>query len=212
MVQKTGFSYDFKDTIWNISVSKSDPSQLLIELRKEKEQTIEYQCLDFKKQEVKSLNISNQDWWTQVEGYDGEVYVSKYKDRTDPTNKVYLKIGKKGNQEVTEEEVNEIHVEVNEPVQYLAGTEHFQLVSDFLCIPIAEMCEYLEYGDKIIISYYLRLDKGFQRKLIILEEGKELFEATQDEQMKGIASGSFFVHDSTLFFIKERNEVFVYPL
>lgn len=94
------------------------------------------------------------------------------------------------------------------PEIFRPGSESLQLVDTFLQKSNSEVgCEYFEEGDIIIISYYLRLETKFQRKLLLIKEGQEYYHVTQDKSLDGFASGAFFVFENMLVFIKNGNQI-----
>lgn len=98
--------------------------------------------------------------------------------------------------------------ELSEPVYYAPDSESHQLVFEFLgmdAVPLG--CEYFERGDHIIIGYYQRSGTKFDRLLMVLHKGEALFHEKIDEGMNGFASGSFFVFDQLMVYVKNGKEI-----
>ena len=98
---------------------------------------------------------------------------------------------------------------VTNPAIYEVGSENHGLVLNYLKKESEMPVEYLEAGGKIILSYYLRLDKGFQRFLHVVAQDGTFFETCLDEAMDGFAPGAFFLYENSLCFFKNNNEVCV---
>lgn len=194
--------------------STINPSnQLILDIRDIEKQSTSYFELDLSSLRAEQLHVSNTDWWTKLVSADSEwLYLLKYKDRNDPNSQVNLKISLKSkNNDPTEvERIPSIVSQVVYPFLYESGTEYHKMVSDFLGLELPLSCEYLEWNDKIIISYYLRSDNEFDRYLLLLDNGKKEWKLHQDHKMKGFSSESFFIHNDQLIFFKELNEVCIY--
>lgn len=94
------------------------------------------------------------------------------------------------------------------PAYFSPSSENIQVVLDFLGTEASGLgCEYLERDAYIIISYYVRLDRKFDRKLLVLKGDVELYHEIQDEGLDGYASGAFFVFNNLLVFIKKGNQI-----
>ncbi|MEQ8583264.1 MAG: DUF4905 domain-containing protein [Marinoscillum sp.] len=97
---------------------------------------------------------------------------------------------------------------VRYPVYYAPGSEHFNLVKEFLEVDEAPQgFEYDEYGEYIIISYYERLGTKFDRKLLVMQGDVELYHEVVDTGLNGYASGSFFTFKNLLVFIQNGNQI-----
>ena len=150
--------------------------------------------------------------WSQLEGVrSSNLYFVEYLDRQDPTKQRYLQLDwDTGETTVIQESFEWISNTLAYPYIYDHGSDYFKTVMDFLSIDSPLSCEYFEWDDKIIISYYLRSDTKFDRYLILLKEGKKVWKIKQDDGMNGFSSGSFFVFQDQLIFIKDLNEVCIY--
>ncbi len=99
-------------------------------------------------------------------------------------------------------------VTVKYPVYYAPATASYQTVFDFLDKePPGIGCEYFEWKNYIIISYYERLGTKFDRKLLVVKGDYEICHELQDEGLSGFASGAFFLLNDLLVFIKNGNQI-----
>ena len=153
-----------------------------------------------------SLSLS---WWEKLlVATKDQLNLLKYEDPGDPTKNTLWVLNVNFGSRTQVDKVLETNEEVIHPYVYEQGTEYHQLVSNFLSMDLPLSCEYLELENKIIISYYLRSERGFDRFLLVIDsDGKLQNKVKQDHEMKGFAPGSFFVWNSKLIFVKDGNEV-----
>ncbi len=198
-------------TIYGSSITHD--SHLILDVRDAEKQIISYWSLNMQSFQLEKLSIRNNEWWTKLISCDStSLYLTKYKDRTDPNSKVNLKVSidRKDAEEV--KEIPSGGTDVNYPVLYEVESDYHKTVSDFLGLELPLSCEYLEWKGKIIISYYLRSDNAFDRFLLLLDNGKKEWKLHQDHQMKGFSTEAFFLYNDQLIFFKDLNEVCIYNL
>ncbi|MEP1097213.1 MAG: hypothetical protein ABJG78_19010 [Cyclobacteriaceae bacterium] len=205
------FENKFDGVIWN-SIVSNDGGMLILDVRDEEKKLVEYFKLDLADFELSSLNIDGGSWWSKMESYDGNLFISQYQDKNDPNNKKLYRLEADNRDEVTTAGTLSPELDVVRPSVYEPGSEYFKIVGDFLGLELGCSCEYLEWSDKIILSYYLRSGKVFDRHLLVLHKDKKVLKELQDVEMKGFASGAFFVLNNKLFFVKNRNEIFIYSV
>lgn len=194
---------------WSVVIDE-ERKLIYLDVRDEKEKNVTIVQLDLAtlKLTARSFDLT---WWSQlVEVIDENLYFVMYRDQNDPTNKKYYRLNWSDGSHQDLVEIPLQNKSIGHPHIYEHGSEYHKTVAEFLAIDLALSCEYLEWDDKIIISYYLRSDNGFDRYLLLLQNGEKVWKVKQDEQMKGFSSGSFFVFQEQLIFIKDRNEVCVY--
>ncbi|MEM9337935.1 MAG: hypothetical protein AAGA66_04350 [Bacteroidota bacterium] len=206
------YSQKLDGVIWKIIPSMMGDG-LLLDVRNEKKKTVKYVKLPLDNHRLKKLSIKELSWWSNVEFYDGEkeVFISEYQDQKDPTNKKYFRLGK----QKVEIELNEVpiqQVSLLHPFLYEEGTPYHQTVASFLGLQLPLSCEYLEHEDHIIMSYYLRSGNAFDRFLLILKNGEKQLKEVQDLNINGFAAGAFFMLEEKVFYVKNRNEICIYPL
>lgn len=211
MILEPSFVEKFDGVIWDSIVSENG-DLLIMDVRKEEERSVKYYSLDLKSLQLSFLNVAGASWWSKMEAYDSHLIISQYIDQNDPTNKVLYRLTKDESIEVTVPITSTAASSIIQPTIYEPTSDYFKTVGDFLGLDLPCSCEYLEWSNKIILSYYLRSGKVFDRHLLVLRDGKKLIKEVQDAEMKGFASGSFFVLNNQLIFVKNRNEIFVYPV
>ena len=150
--------------------------------------------------------------WSHLEGVEGDyLYFIEYVDQHDPTKYQYIRLDWAGGaKDIIEEPKEGKNDALRYPYIYEHGSEYFKTVIDFLSVDSPLSCEYLEWEDKIIISYYLRSGNKFERHLILLKDGQKVWKLKQDGEINGFSSGAFFVFQNQLIFIKDLNEVCIY--
>ncbi len=99
------------------------------------------------------------------------------------------------------------HYDFFEPMVFPEGSDNFEMVKSFLGKNIVSQVDYLEWGDYIIISYFIPEEKEFSRRMMVLKDEREVFRAVLDQKMDGVAPGGFFVFKNFLIFIIERNQI-----
>ena len=102
------------------------------------------------------------------------------------------------------------------PFQYQEGSAHFETVKDFLhsrlgISPVATI-EYLEIGDLIVVSVFLK-EKGLANYLYgFTGSGEMVFREHLGEELKGVGLDTFFFFSGYLFFVKDKNELISYKI
>lgn len=209
MFPKSIKQISLEGSVWSSALDEEHEC-LYLEARKERDQAIIISRLNLKNLNLKSY-IADIDWWSKLVGVkSSQLYFVKYLDQSDPTQQSYFCFEFEGEVKSDVDQLPEFSVEAKYPEVYEHGSDYFSTVSKFLLLELPVSCEYLEWQDKIIISYYLRSANGFDRYLLLLENGEKKWKLKQDEEMKGFSSGAFFVFENQLIFIKDRNEVCVY--
>ncbi|MEQ9404441.1 MAG: hypothetical protein RIM99_12685 [Cyclobacteriaceae bacterium] len=194
--------------VWKIILSDCS-DLLLIDVRNESVKQVTIFKFDLNTLDIRNLGVDIL-WWSNIEYYNDGLFISEYQDKHDPNQKKYFLVNEIGKEEVSRTELPVKKNQMSCPVIYEEGSESFKIVSEYLNLDLPCSVEYLELDDKIIISYYLRSGKEFDRYILVLKEGQEKVHVIQDSGMKGFAAGSFFVLNDKLFFIKERNEMCIY--
>jgi hypothetical protein len=98
-------------------------------------------------------------------------------------------------------------VSVMYPVFCPPQSETFELVREYLAAEPVLGLEYLESNDCIIISYYVRSDAKFDRRLLLIKGEQEVFHQVQDENLDGYASGAFLILSDYLIFVSNSNQI-----
>ncbi|WP_424961714.1 hypothetical protein [Ekhidna sp.] len=196
-------------SVWGTALDE-ECECLYIECRNEEDRTIFIARLNLKNLELESRKV-NITWWDKLVGVKlNQLYFVKYLDQNDPTQQLSFILDFESGVKAEWESSAEFSIHTRHPEIYEHGSDYFDIVSKFLALELPVSCEYLEWQNKIIISYYLRSANGFDRYLLLLKNGEKEWKVKQDQEMKGFSSGAFFVFDNQLIFIKDRNEVCVY--
>ena len=183
---------------------------MFLDVREEKEQSIELVRLDLLSMKSQSRK-TDYSWWIQIIGVQNdEIYFVEYKDQNDPAKQHFFSFNWTSGYKGHLEQVPHFKESLIHPNIYEQGSDYHKTVAEFLALELPLSCEYLEWNDKIIISYYLRAGNEFDRHLLLLKKGAKEWKIRQDNRMKGFSLGAFFVFNNQLIFIKDRNEVCVY--
>lgn len=97
--------------------------------------------------------------------------------------------------------------QVNYPDFFSPDTPTHKLVCDYLEAELSLGVEYFEQAENIIISYYVRSDAKFNRKLVVIRDGEEVLHEVQDFGLDGFAAGAFFILCGFLIFITNSNQM-----
>lgn len=210
-IQDHNLSVFFEHSVWKILYNNERDVLLVVE---KTNGTRAYQVWMIKNGS-KTTMWGVSDVETVVYASDGDyLYAKKYQNQHDPSSylhlRYHLETGK--SEEMRQAFAAEPHCEISEPVVYPPETDHHQTIGSFLGLQLPLPCEYLETTDHIIISYYLRCEKGFDRFLLVIKEEKKSHKIHQDHDMQGFASGAFFLLKGQLVFVKNRNEICFYTL
>ena len=198
----------FPNKIWN-AVLDETTGKMYLDTRNENSEIVLVQ-LDLATLKHEFFKVSHSKW-TQLLGSASDLlYFVEYKNEKDPNLKAHFSLRWGTGEKKKLETIPAIDHTFFQPSIYEHGSDYHKTVSQFLSLDLALACEYLEWNDKIIISYYLRSDNAFKRHLLLLHNKEKVWKVCQDSQMKGFSPGSFFVFEEQLIFIKDQNEVCLY--
>ena len=196
----------FENPVWGVLYDQTT-GKLIFDCRNEESKQIHVVEFDPHSQKTRRLE-TKMIWREKMEAaFEGKLYSIQYEEQNDPSRfRVMCTDQGSGNAEQigSMPEIPDCFVE---PSFYDLDSENNKIVTEFLGITPVLPSEYLEIQDNIIISYYLRSEIGFDRFLLLLRDGKKQWKVRQDHQMKGFASGAFFVVDNMLVFVRDRHEV-----
>lgn len=100
------------------------------------------------------------------------------------------------------------------PIHYESDNPHFKTLSSFvstkLDLELVGSCDYLEVNDFFAIAVNSKTEKGYNLDLFVFShEGVLLLQKSLDRELKGLASGTFFIVSQALIFVEgKRNLVF----
>ena len=195
-----------QNPVWSMLYDQ-ETKKLILDCRNEESNYVEISKLDLQSLELTELNL-RMSWREKlISASNDMLYSVKYEDQNDPTRIVISQFDVRSGKTSQMEAAPDLPSNIIEPSFFDSGSDFHRLVMEFLAIDLALPCEYLEYENFIIISYYLRSEKGFDRFLLLLKEGEKVWKLRQDHLMKGFAPGAFFVAENMLVFVRDRNEV-----
>ena len=195
--------------VWNLAIDKED-SAIYFDIRDNGETDLARLSLSDFSYECKKVDNP---WWTKLLMANSKTLTFiEYLDKQNPNKYRCFNLNWDSLEREFVRELNSPHSKEIIPHIYEHGSDYHKTVSEFLGLELPLSCEYLEWNDKIIISYYIRSDNTFERYLLLLENGKKKWKVSQDTQMQGFSSGAFFVFNKDLIFIKNRNEVCIYRI
>ena len=196
----------FDNPVWGVLYDQAT-EKLIFDCRNEKLKEIQVVELDPRSRQTRWLD-TKMIWREKIEAaFEGKLYSIQYEEENDPSK---FKLMCTDQESGVVEQIGampEIPDCFVEPSFYDLDSDNNKIVTEFLGIAPVLPSEYLEIQDNIIISYYLRSEIGFDRFLLLLRDGKKQWKVRQDHQMKGFASGAFFVVDNMLVFVRDRHEV-----
>ena len=103
------------------------------------------------------------------------------------------------------------------PVTYAEGEDHFEQVKEFVQKRrnehITRGVEYLELGDRILLSYYVANGEFLANYLLVTDnDGKELLHEKLGENLHGLGVHTFFALRDCVIFVKNKCELVSYSL
>lgn len=216
------FHFQFSAPIWK---TEFDPnSQILgVEIRNSKEHWVQFNSLDISNfsWKLQGFSFEQERWWSGITSVTADgIIIHVYENEDNPDLKSFFKIGFngeiEGNVQDIENETNG-NDSVNVPIFYDVENEHFKEFQEFV---VSELnvhpqlgCDYLEYNDYIILSYYVRSSNGFDCFLLVVDPGGEIRSVDLlEKQLTGQIGKPYFIVGDNLFFIKNKSEICVYDL
>lgn len=97
------------------------------------------------------------------------------------------------------------------PIRYLPDNIYFTTINTFikelLSIPDAEVIDYLETTDFLVLSYYLYQENEYQQWLLVLDKDSSiLYHQSTGNQLTGIGSDTILFKNNKLVFLTNNNE------
>jgi hypothetical protein len=101
------------------------------------------------------------------------------------------------------------------PFHFEEENSFFSKIQEYIEIITAQkavrMIEYLEKGDKVLISYYIYEEGKLSNYMLVADEnGNQLLHEKMQGELNGIGMDTFFVLKDQLIIIKNTNELQVY--
>ena len=102
------------------------------------------------------------------------------------------------------------------PTHYPEDSPHFQTIYKFLYrllnIDAVKAVDYLEISNKIIISYYIYIDKSFHNHLLVTNKAREILLNDLIAKTGGLGIDTFTVKSDTLLYVKNQTQFVGYRL
>jgi len=107
--------------------------------------------------------------------------------------------------------------EVLSPLYYTEESTHYQTFTSFLKklsgIEPTGGIEYLEYGERIFLSFNSMVEKKIQNMLFIIKDNGDIEqEIILNGESNGIGMGTFFLLDHRLWFVQDTHQLNVFSL
>lgn len=170
--------------------------------------------------DVKSRQMVWQSDNFQVLGIKGE-WLSGYEKEDDLRQYKQVSIRNHSQKLLSAEEERRVLAAENKnmhyPFHYTEAQPYFETVKQFIIqytntSPL-KGCEYLEYKDYILISYYIQENNALANYLIVIDtEGHLVLQETLDHHLTQIGLGTFFIAREKLILIKEKSRLISYAL
>lgn len=150
--------------------------------------------------------------WHSLQGLDEKgLIVQHFESRQNPDRVRYLHYDLYTDQ-LNGETTPSTDDSIEAPIIFRAGSPGFDTFIRLLGHRAVLACEYLEHGDTIIVSYYVQESDRFDRHLLVLKNGEEVYHQLQDAEMQGFAPGSFFTYQNHLIFVRHTHELNLYEI
>jgi hypothetical protein len=98
---------------------------------------------------------------------------------------------------------------VLKPLHYYQDAPHFETVQSFLrskCgISAVSLIEYLEYGSRIVMSFYVEEPDLANFLIVLNDDGEILFKEKIGEHLQGLGVDTFFIFSGYLIFVKNKS-------
>jgi len=113
--------------------------------------------------------------------------------------------------EHTEKKANSLISELSHnPLHYVEGSTAFETVAKFLKLQFdidsIGACDYLEYKDSIVVSYFEKNDEYLVNTLVVLDQNLKVIDSyVLDSDLNGLASDTFFIVSEALIFVRNKN-------
>lgn len=196
----------------NLFLSAINETHLAIESRDE--QNVFFSVIDLANGElVAELSPKSITPWHSLLAIQDEYLILQYfENKKNPDTLSHFSLN------LTDEKLEEIELEdfenmtIRAPAIIPADSSEFETVKQFIGEEIVLGCEYDEFDNNIITSYYRQHSGDLTRHLMVLCDGEVNYHEIQDSNLKGFAPGSFFTCQNRLIFVREKTEINIYEI
>jgi hypothetical protein len=207
--------------VWNL-LALPDTPMVVMEQRDEIKRLASFSLYDYvDKKFLWQDVVLTEKWWINLVRVTPEwIVLQVFESTENPDNTSLRFITVKEGRVVTDppDEKHPAHTNDAEyPFQYLAGEPDFDTVKKFLTVkfdvtPVLGV-EYLEYADRVFISYYVGNPAAYTNKLaIVTPQGNCLYEEEIGTNLRGIGINTFFISSGYLFFVKNKTELVTFRI
>jgi hypothetical protein len=207
--------------VWNLLPLAVRPV-LVIEQRDERKRITSFSAFNFEKQIFLWRDVVvHEKWWVNLVGVTRDQVVLKVfesMENPDKTSLLFLSVEEGKVVDHSLQQNDWLHTnDSRQPFQYLDGEPDFETVKNFLKTKMEITprlgAEYLQYADRIIISYYAGDPAAFVNYLVIFNSLGECFYHEEiGTNLKGIGTNTFFIASDHLFFVKNRTELVTFRI
>ncbi len=213
----------FSSPIWKTEISP-DGGKMAFEIRDQQAHQAHFWVLDTHNFTwmLERYLLPEEEWWCGLSHIDCHaLYVHVFDNQDNPDEKTLYQLAFQSNElKTVEPEIlsgSLIHEGIQFPVFYGHDVDHFAEFREFiqreLNVDPQLGCDYMEYGNNIIISYYIRSTKGFECWMAVIDHhGSVILQETLEKSLTGVIGKPYFIVGDNLFFIKNKREICVYDL
>ncbi len=207
--------------VWNL-LPVAGKSLVAIEQRDDLKRVASFSLFDFANQTFLWRDVVlSEKWWVNLTGVTEDYVVLKVFESSENPDQTSLRFLAVANGKVTDLRADQLEwSHTNDawhPFQYIDGEPDFETVREFLKKKIEKVIrlgvEYLEYGARMIISYYTGDPAAYINRLAIFNlQGECLYDQEIGMNLKGIGINTFFIASDYLFFVKNRSELVTFRI
>lgn len=215
-------NYTFEQKIW---YSLFYEHYIILELRDEIKRTVRYTCINLLENTISWENVEvKATWWLGMTNVaNGHVCIAEYETGDKPMVKkrywITIATGEINPMiELLEEEkiTDSIFSKVQRPVHYTEDNPYFAVIFNFLYrllrFEAQKAVDYLEVGDKIIISYYIYHQNLLLNYLLVTNRKREVLLNKLIATSEGIGIDTFVVSAGLLLHVGNKNQLLGYEI
>ena len=212
-------NYTFEQKIWHCLFYGH---YIILELRDEIKRTVRYTCIDLRDNNICWENLDLKVSWYQSlsEVVNGAVCIYEYEAEDKPVIKQTFWVDVVSgelrdtiqNDSVPSREI----ARPQTPIHYIEENPYFSVIFNFLYrllkIEAQKAVDYLEVGDKIIISYYIYHQNLLFNYLLVTNRKREVLLNKLIATSDGIGIDTFVVSTGLLLYVGNKNQLLGYEI
>ncbi|MDX1627782.1 MAG: DUF4905 domain-containing protein [Fulvivirga sp.] len=221
---RSNFSHQFESNIWKIHAFEAS-NYIIIEIRDQEKLQVEFAVINMEDDVLEKTIALDEPWWASVDRVAGDMIIFFTFDEEDIAEpRHFLGYSIKDAKPLWERDVIPTAAEISQqnnsivlPFLYHEGSEYFDTVDHFINTyfkrKITRACNYLEWGNHIIISYFYEKEGIISNRLIVTDqEANVLLDENLGDFKEGITDNTFFIFNNKLIFVKGVTDFFIYDL